>query len=129
MQAKHVLIVSAGALFAMGGWLILLPAEAAAGLNININYTIIQTVGLVFIGFGLINWLSRNKEELSLKPIISANLIFYFFGFLFTMIHYLSGVGNEMAWFLSALFLLMTIAFGFAICCIEMWEHLTGKLQ
>jgi len=130
MREKHVLIISAVFLFILGLVLLIVPEEIFSLLNFQANGTLLaRLLGAVIIGFAFLNWFTRNLEEHKLKPIILANLAFYFVGFVVLLVNYLVGAGTENTWLASGLFLLMAIAFGYAYCCLQVWEYLTGKLS
>lgn len=130
MREKHVLIVSAVFLFILGVALLIVPEQIFSWLNIQANSTLFaQLFGAALIGFAILNWFARNLEEHKLKPVIIVNLAFYFLGFIMLLVNYLSGAGTENTWLISGLFLLMAIAFGYAYCCLQVWDYLTGKLS
>ena len=130
MREKHVLIISSVFLFVLGVVLLIVPEEIFSLLNIKANSALFaRLLGAVFIGFALLNWFTRNLAEHKLKPIILANLAFYLLGFVVMLVNYLVGAGTENTWLASGLFLLMAIAFGYAYCCLQVWDYLTGKFS
>jgi len=119
MRTKHILIISAVVLFSLGLEIFIMPERTL----------LTQLFGIILIAFALLNWFVRNVEEHRLRPIIVANLLFYLFGFVVLLVNYLTGSQVDVVWLTSGLFLVMTLAFWYAYCCLEVWEYLTGKLS
>jgi hypothetical protein len=69
--------------------------------------------GAALLGIGLINWLAREADYVSLRPIILGNLIADVVGLLVCVMGTLSGVMNSLGWFSVALYLLLSLGFGY----------------
>jgi hypothetical protein len=130
MRTKHVLILSAGVLLGLGLVLFIMPDRVLLLLNSSSERTLLaQLLGLTFIGFSLLNWFRRNVVEYKLRPIVLANLALYLLGFVMLLGIYFTMSGTDVVWLTCGFFLLMTVAFSYSYCCLQVWDQLIGKLS
>lgn len=119
MSLRNLLTLAAIISFAFGVSFVLIPAPLTAQYNIALNpggIFIGQLFGAALIGFGVLNWFARGvRDTLALQAILLANLIGDGVGFVMALVGQVTGVGgvNELGWSTVAIYLLLTLGFGF----------------
>lgn len=87
-----------------------------------------QLFSATLLGFGVLNIAARNMTRMTtLRPILLANLVMNFLGFVITAYYNLVGLGNMVAWIISALYLVFAITYGYLMTCCGVWQHVWGK--
>ena len=117
MKLKVLFIITAIVAIVFGVVFVIIPAqlyslygiESGAGLNY-----MGQLFGAALIGIGLISWQSRNAADSDARKAI----IFSFFiadgiGFVVALIGQLNEVLGSLGWLTVAIYLLLTIGFGY----------------
>jgi hypothetical protein len=117
MKLKILFIINAIVAFVFGVAFAIIPTqvyslysiEAGAGLNY-----MGQLFGAALIGFGLIAWLARNAADSdSRRAIILAFFIASGIGFVIALIGQLNDVIGSLGWLTVAIYLLLTVGFGY----------------
>jgi hypothetical protein len=73
-----------------------------------------QLLGAAFIGMGLIAWLARNERASgALDAILLGFFVSEATGFVIALLGQLSGVSNALGWSTVAIYLLLTLGFGY----------------
>jgi hypothetical protein len=116
MNTRTVLTVAAviGLVFALG--LILMPAFMGTlyGTGTSPNQLLLARLfGSALLGFGLMNWMARDLDYSALRPILFGNLAGDVVGFIVCVMGTLGGVMNSMGWLSVALYLLLSLGFGY----------------
>jgi len=116
MNTRTVMTIAAvvALVFALG--LILMPAFMGTlyGTGTSPNQLLLARLfGSALLGFGLINWLARDSDYATLRPIILGNLVGDFVGFIVCVMGTLGGVMNSMGWLSVALYLLLALGFAY----------------
>lgn len=70
-------------------------------------------VGTAFVSIGLLNWYARNAKDGSLRAILIGDFSVSLIGVVVTILAFLSGLGNALVWSTIAVYLLLTIGFGY----------------
>ncbi len=118
MTYKNFLTVGAivAFLFALG--FILMPGQLMGMYNVDLDdggMLVGRLFGAALLGFGLLNWLSRDfSEDKAKQAVVSANLASDGLGFVFMLVGQLGGVPeiNGLGW--SSVLVYLLLAAGFA---------------
>lgn len=118
MSTRTLLSIAAvvGLIFALA--LLLMPAFMGTlyGLGANPVQTLLaRYFGVTLLGVGLINWLAKDMDYASLRPILLGNLVADFVGILVSLMGTLSGVMNSMGWSSVVIYLLLTLGFAYVV--------------
>jgi hypothetical protein len=116
MNTRTVLTVAAviAIIFALG--LILMPAFMGTlyGTGTSpVQDLLARYFGTALLAIGLIDWLARDMDFATLRPIILGNLIGDAVGLIVTLMGTLGGVMNSMGWLSAALYILLVLGFGY----------------
>jgi hypothetical protein len=116
MNTRTVMTIAAviALVFALG--LILMPAFMGTlyGTGTSPNQLLLARLfGSALLGFGLINWLARDSDYATLRPIILGNLVGDLVGLIVCVMGTLGGVMNSMGWLSVALYLLLALGFAY----------------
>src|SRR5574341_474658 len=80
-------------------------------------------VGTAFVSIGLLNWYARNAKDGSLRAILIGDFSVSLIGVVVTILAFLSGLGNALVWSTIAVYLLLTIGFGYFLFAKQGAEH------
>lgn len=116
MNTRTVMTVAAviALVFAIG--LLLAPAFMATLYGIGTSPSEIllaRYFGAALLAIGLVNWLARNADYASLRPIIFANMVGDFVGVIISVMGTVSGVLSSLGWLSVALYLLLALGFAY----------------
>ena len=116
MNTRTVLTLAAviAIIFALG--LILMPAFMGTlyGTGTSPNQLLLARLfGYALLGFGLMNWVAKDLDYATLRPILLGNLAADAVGLIVCVMGTLSGVMNSMGWLSTALYLVLALGFGY----------------
>ena len=116
MNTRTVLTVAAviAVIFALG--LILMPATMGTlyGTGTAPNQLLLARLfGSALLGFAVINWLAKDLDYATLRPILLGNLVGDAVGFIVCVMGTLGGVMNSMGWLSVLLYLVLALGFGY----------------
>jgi hypothetical protein len=116
MNTRTVLTVAAviAIIFALG--LILMPAFMGTlyGTGTSPNQLLLARLfGSALLGFGLMNWVAKDLDYATLRPILLGNLAADAVGLIVCVMGTLSGVMNSMGWTSVVLYLLLALGFAY----------------
>jgi hypothetical protein len=116
MNTRTVLTIAAvvALIFALG--LILMPASMGSlyGTGTSPNQLLLgRLFGSALLGFGLLNWMAKDMEYASLRPVLAGNLVGDLVGLIVTVMGTLGGVMNSMGWLSVAIYLVLVLGFGY----------------
>jgi hypothetical protein len=116
MNTRTVLTVAAviAIVFALG--LILMPAFMGTlyGTGTSPNQLLLARLfGSALLGFGLMNWVAKDLDYATLRPILLGNLAADAVGLIVCVMGTLSGVMNSMGWTSVVLYLLLALGFAY----------------
>lgn len=116
MNTRTVLTVAAvlALLFAVGFLLIpatIGPLYGFAGSPAEVLIT--RFFGSALLALGLINWLAKDADYATLRPILLGNMIGDGVGALVALMGTMSGVTNALGWSTVVLYLLLGLAFAY----------------
>ena len=118
MTYKNFLSIAAIIAFVFALGFILMPIQLMGFYNMELNPSgtlIGQLFGASLLGFGVLNWLSRDLSEKGAKQaVLTANFAGDTVGFIFSLIGQLGGVPgiNALGW--STVLIYLVLAAGFA---------------
>jgi hypothetical protein len=96
---------------------VLIPAVGLSWYGIQLSVAgnfIARLMGAAFLGFGVISWLVRNSAGSDeARSIALGFFVADIIGFLFSLIYQLQGVANGLGWTTVALYLLLSLGFGY----------------
>jgi hypothetical protein len=116
MNTRTILTVSAVVAFIFALGLILMPATMGSlyGTGTSPNQLLLARLfGSALLGFGLVNWLSKDMEYASLRPLLAGNLVGDLVGLVVTVMGTLGGVMNSMGWLSVAIYLVLALGFAY----------------
>jgi hypothetical protein len=116
MNTRNVLTIAAviALLFAVG--FLLIPASIGLLYGFTgspAEVLITRFFGSALLALGLINWLARDADYATLRPILLGNMIGDGVGALVGMMGTVSGVTNALGWSTVVLYLLLGLAFAY----------------
>lgn len=116
MNTRTVLTLAAviAIIFALG--LILMPAFMGTlyGTGTSPNQLLLARLfGSALLGFGLMNWVAKDLDYATLRPILLGNLAADAVGLIVCVMGTLSGVMNSMGWTSVVLYLLLALGFAY----------------
>jgi hypothetical protein len=117
MKLKVLFVITAIIAFVFGVLFVIIPAQVYSLYGIEsgsgLNY-MGQLFGAALITFGLISWQSRNAADSDARrAIVLAFFIGDGIGFVVALIGQLSEVVGSLGWLTVAIYLLLTIGFGY----------------
>lgn len=119
MNTKFLMITSAVILGIMGLGLTFLPEEIAKAIGTDTNKTavlILQILGSLYVGFALLNWMSRHSliGGIYSKPLLIGNFV-HFLVTSIALIKFVMHFGNkiEIITAITVIYIGLTLAFGY----------------
>jgi hypothetical protein len=117
MKLKTLLVINAAISIVFGLTFVLIPWQVVSlyGIEPNppLNY-VGQLFGAALITFAILSWTARNVAESDARSaIVRAFFIGDGIGFIVSLIAQLTGVVNALGWSTVAIYLLLTIGFGY----------------
>ena len=117
MKLKTLFVISSivGLLFGLG--FILAPAwtEASYGVNLDAGGQLLaRFMGSAYLGYAVIFWLARNTANSETRHIIVVGgFVAMVLGLIVALYDRFMGIENALAWSTVAIFLLLSIGFGY----------------
>jgi hypothetical protein len=116
MNTRTVLTVASVIAFIFGLGLVLMPAFMGTlyGTGTAPNQLLLgRLFGSTLLGFGVINWLTRDSDYAVVRPILLGNLVGDAVGLLVCLMGTLGGVMNSMGWLSVVIYLVLILGFGY----------------
>lgn len=116
MNRRTFLTIAAFIALVYAAGLILIPAlmNSTYGLGSSASEILLSRFfGVELLILGLITWLAKDLTGVSVNPIITGNLIGDAVGAIVALIGTLSGVMNAAGWSAVAIYVLLTLGFGY----------------
>lgn len=116
MNTRTVLTTAAviALIFAVG--LLLMPAFMATLYGIGTSPSevlLARFFGTGLLAIGLINWLAKDMDYSTLRPILLGNLVADIVGLIVSVMGTVGGVMNSLGWLSVALYLLLALGFAY----------------
>jgi uncharacterized protein YjeT (DUF2065 family) len=116
MNARLTFIAAAvvALLFGIGTVLIPTTMTALYGFGTSPSEILLARLfGVELLVVGVTNWLMKDADFASMRPVIVGNMIGDFVGLLVAVMGTLGGVMNAMGWSAVAIYLLLTLGFAY----------------
>jgi len=116
-RPNPLLVVSAGVYFLAGVAALFAPQELLSfggAVPGDLNVLLLQAVGAAFLGFGMLNWLSRYSLAGGIygKPIVAANFAHTFAAAALLVKAVPRGNGSPLAWAALGIYGVLAVLFG-----------------
>jgi hypothetical protein len=117
MKLRTLMVINAVAGLVFGLGFILTPAQTIAMYGHTpgaaLNY-LTQLLGAALLGFAVLTWAARNaRDSAALRAILLALVVGYAVSFVIALLAQLRGVENFLGWSTVAIYLLLSLAFGY----------------
>jgi hypothetical protein len=117
MKLKNLFIINTLVAVIFGLAFVLLPETTSSLYDITLSpggLLLAQLFGTSLVGFAVLTWFARNAGESEARnAIILAMVISDTIGFVVSLLAQLSGVTNALGWSTVAIYLLLTLGFGY----------------
>ena len=117
MKLSYVMILNSAAAFAYCLLLLIVPATILGwhGIAGDLSAQLIgRYFGVTLLGMGLISWMARNSDDSQARQaIVLGLLISNLAGLVLSLYGTISGQMNVLGWLAVAVYLLLTIGFGY----------------
>jgi len=117
MKVKTLMIISSiiGLLFGLSFFFAPAWTEASYGVNLDIGgQYIARLLGSVYLGYAALLWLARNSASSGTRhAIVVSAFVTMGLGLVLSIYDRIVGIENALAWSTVAIFLLLSIGFGY----------------
>lgn len=116
MKLSTFLTIKAVVCFLFALEFFVIPVQGMAMFGINLDpggVLMVQFLGAMFVGVGLICWLYRSASYKTLQNILLALFVADTIGFVFALLAQLSGLTSTLGWVIVAIWLLLAAGLGY----------------
>jgi hypothetical protein len=117
MKLKTLMVITSiiGLLFGLGFFFAPAWTEASYGVNLDIGgQYIARLLGSVYLGYAVLFWLARNSPNSGTRrAIVVSGFVTMVLGLILSIYDRIVGIENALAWSSLAIFLLLSIGFGY----------------
>ena len=117
MKLKTLMVITSivGLLFGLSFFLFPAWTEASYGVNLDIGgQYMARLLGSVYLGYAVLLWSGRNTPSSPARhAIVVSTFVAMFLGLILSIYDRVVGIENALAWSTVAIFLLLSIGFGY----------------
>ena len=117
MKLKNLFTINAIVAVLFGLAFVFMPATLLSYYGVKLSAAgliVAQLLGAAYIGYSLLTWLARNKEQSEArKAIVLAMLVSFAIGLVVSLIGQFSGELNALGWLNVVIFLFFTLGYGY----------------
>ena len=117
MKLKNLFTINAIVAVLFGLAFVFMPATLLSYYGVKLSAAgliVAQLLGAAYIGYSLLTWLARNKEQSEArKAIVLAMLVHFAVGLVVSLIGQFSGELNALGWLNVVIFAFFTLGYGY----------------